>query len=80
MNNNEITQIIFLPVCKKCMNIIKTTVNCEQRTGIVCGRPQIIGSQYDIEPSQCPNCKALIDAIEIPTKLPFNTFDAIRTL
>lgn len=70
MSNNEITSIVFLPVCKKCLNVIWQTVNCEERTEIACGTPRIA---YDIKPQKCPHCGRFIDNITIPTKLPFNS-------
>lgn len=73
MSDNETTSIVFLPVCKKCLNIIWQTVNCEERTGIICGIPRIAGAEYDIEPQKCPHCGRFIDNISIPTKLPFNS-------
>lgn len=72
MLDNGITSIVFLPVCSKCLNIIWQTVDCKARTGIECGRPRIIGEEYDLTPDKCPHCGWFINSIVIPTKLPFN--------
>ena len=73
MSDNGITSIVFLPVCKGCFNIIWQTVDCEERTGIMCGIPRTIGAEYDITPNRCPHCGRYINSVVILTKLPFNS-------
>lgn len=72
MSDNGLTSIVFLPVCKECLNIIWQTVDCKKRTEIACGIPRTIGDEYDITPNKCPHCGRFVNSIVIPTKLPFN--------
>lgn len=78
MLNNGITSIAFLPVCSECLNIIWQTVDCEERTGIVCDIPCTIDNEYDITPNNCPHCGRFINSIVIPTKLPFNSSEYMK--
>ena len=65
MSDNGLTSIVFLPICKECLNIIWQTVDYEKHN--------ITGEEYDITPNKCPHCGRFIDSIVIPTKLPFNS-------
>ena len=73
MDEKGITSIMFLPVCKKCLNIIWQEVDCEQRPAIYSGKPRLrLVADYDIRPERCPHCNSWITSIEMPTKLPFD--------
>lgn len=73
MKKNNHSSIVFLPVCRNCMNIIWNKVDCQQSVENACDNPKILGAHYDIYPARCPHCKAWIDAIVMPTKLPFDS-------
>ncbi len=73
--DKEIASIMFMPVCTKCLKIIRKRIDAWQSVDMVCGSPKIVNAAYDISPDECPYCGALFNNITMPTKLPFNPCD-----
>ena len=75
--DKEITSILFMPVCTKCLKIIWQEIDGRQSVDIICGSPRLMSATYDISPDKCPHCGALFSNITIPTKLPFTAYDYV---
>lgn len=69
-NVENFADIIFLPVCSKCHTVFYGTVDCVPQR-IVAVDHRSVHQDYEITPSECPNCKRKFTGIQIPTKLPY---------
>jgi len=66
-------EIRFMPVCTECKKIIFERIDCNN---MVWQKDTIrYCVNYQLTPYSCPNCGAIFEQIEIPTRLPFDNRD-----